>query len=1003
MKRRTIAIAVLALVVVVGVLLTARGRRRASGPTNAATTASTPSPGSAAPTPRARAAAMPDPRTLSPATLRGVVREPGGAPLAGAQVCTRWWADGLASADTREPVCVLTGADGAYRLAPLVPGRHQPSASAAGHLPRAYRAAVGRRDSIELVAGQVVDGIDFVLAPGGVEVVGVVNDVSGGPIADARVTISPSMSWSGGVSTGKTDGQGRFSLWAAPGAIDVSAAAEGYADGSAEAVAPARAVEVLLTPESGLGGVVVEAGSGQPVADVLVAVEGNGEGSGPSFGREASARTDRDGRFRLERLAPGRYKPTATGRGVYGEPVESVLLGLGQRRDDLRIEVHPARVVTGRIEIDDGGPRTPCTDGALGLTGQGAGRNEYARVDGQGRVELVAIRPGTYDVTVRCDGYLEQDHYPPVVVGDADVAGLVWTVSSGGSIRGTVRTADGTPVADVEVGAQTVGGAARGQRSWGGDLTRDDGTFLLTGLVAGDYELRIWSDGLRAPEPPPRAKVERGKETRADVVLPASGEIAGIVVEPDGTPVAGAEVNVVSRGRAFFGGSRARAGEDGRFVVRGVEPGERRVVASRGWGDPLRKPGTTDDDLQGERVKVVAGKAASVRLVVEARGGRITGTVRDEGGQPVVDAWVVTSRESDAAGALAGSAARETRWAWARGDRPVVTDQGGAFTVGSLAPGRHVVRAYRRGGGEAVAEHVEVGATVALVIRATGSIAGAVTTAAGAPVEELQVSVRDPASGVARSESFYRTGGRFALHDLPAGTFAITATAPGGRALQEVTLGAGEDKAGLALVLATNLTVTGRFVDLDSGAPVPGLMARVQPRKGDTGSFVFGSGQGGERKHISGDDGRFEVAEAAPGKDYLIGFPTDFANGAYGFVRQPIEVAGSGTIDLGDVPAVRRRLAQGEVRGDLGLRWLELPPDTEPEAYRLEVSHVRAGGPAAAAGVKAGDVVVAVDGRDVRGARSALAYTLLAVPVGTKLTLGLARGDTVEVTAGPPP
>lgn len=49
-----------------------------------------------------------------------------------------------------------------------------------------------------------------------------------------------------------------------------------------------------------------------------------------------------------------------------------------------------------------------------------------------------------------------------------------------------------------------------------------------------------------------------------------------------------------------------------------------------------------------------------------------------------------------------------------------------------------------------------------------------------------------------------------------------------------------------------------------------------------------------------------------------------------------------------------------------------------------------------------GDVIVAVDGHDVRGPRSTLAHALLRVPVGTAVKLGLARGLTVTVTTGLP-
>jgi PDZ domain len=183
---------------------------------------------------------------------------------------------------------------------------------------------------------------------------------------------------------------------------------------------------------------------------------------------------------------------------------------------------------------------------------------------------------------------------------------------------------------------------------------------------------------------------------------------------------------------------------------------------------------------------------------------------------------------------------------------------------------------------------------------------------------------------------------------------------------------------------------------------VAGIMVRVTARKGGDNSFSFDN-TGGPRKEVSDADGRFEVADAPSGKATLSGFPIDFSDSDYDFVFKPIEVVGTGVSEVGDVPAIKRRVKRGEPAGELGLSFVQMPPDLEPGQYELKVSRVRPGSPAAAVGIAAGDVVVAVDGHDVRGERVAMGWTLMNVAVGAKVRLGLARGVTVEVTAGPPP
>ena len=89
--------------------------------------------------------------------------------------------------------------------------------------------------------------------------------------------------------------------------------------------------------------------------------------------------------------------------------------------------------------------------------------------------------------------------------------------------------------------------------------------------------------------------------------------------------------------------------------------------------------------------------------------------------------------------------------------------------------------------------------------------------------------------------------------------------------------------------------------------------------------------------------------------------------------------AAAGSISIDPIPAV----AQGDLPGGI-------------------VAFVRPGGPAAQAGLQAGDEIVSVDGHDVTGVNGYLYYTLTAVKAGTRVRVGLARGVSVEVTASKP-
>jgi C-terminal processing protease CtpA/Prc len=134
----------------------------------------------------------------------------------------------------------------------------------------------------------------------------------------------------------------------------------------------------------------------------------------------------------------------------------------------------------------------------------------------------------------------------------------------------------------------------------------------------------------------------------------------------------------------------------------------------------------------------------------------------------------------------------------------------------------------------------------------------------------------------------------------------------------------------------------------------------------------------------------------------LRGFPKDFRDSDYVGIQMPRTVTGTGTVDIGDLVALKRRVKQGEPVGELGLEFADDPPGTPLDARIFKVRTIDPQGPAAKSGITVGDIVVSVDGVDVTGASAGSAWTLLRAPPGTKLALGLQRGATVAITLAAP-
>jgi hypothetical protein len=237
------------------------------------------------------------------------------------------------------------------------------------------------------------------------------------------------------------------------------------------------------------------------------------------------------------------------------------------------------------------------------------------------------------------------------------------------------------------------------------------------------------------------------------------------------------------------------------------------------------------------------------------------------------------------------------------------------------------------------------------------------------------------------------------MRDLPAGTFLVSADSSAGRVTATVTLAAGESKTDLVLGLEGKVTIKGRIVEIGTQKPVPGLSAMAQPVKGGADMMMTG---GGDKQNISGDDGRFTIEGAPTGKIWVSAWPLDWEASPYAWSSTYVEVASTNVVDIGDIEVMRKRKKSSEPDGDLGFTTVEQPPDLDPKLAELEVAHVRPGGPAARAGLVAGDLVTTIDGLDVKGVHLRRAWVLMDVKEGASVTFGLARGASVKITAGPP-
>jgi protocatechuate 3,4-dioxygenase beta subunit len=611
------------------------------------------------------------------------------------------------------------------------------------------------------------------------------------------------------------------------------------------------------------------------------------------------------------------------------------------------------------------------------------------------------VLPGDYQVEVRCRGFVSAERYERVKVVDKSVTGLRWDVSKGQSIRGEVVLADGKPAPKMHLSASlkpdpSQPRAHQTANVWGPE-TDAQGRFELAGLLPGTYELSVdsWGRPQATPAKPTIVEVPKGKDaTGVRIELPATGEVRGSVRDQKGNPIGGAKIGASDGVHWQF----ETAADDGTFHFRSLAGGDYRITARLGWwGETMRAPGTSDDDVQGERVEVREGKVATVKLVVESASGRITGVVRDEDGGPVADAFIEATRESESAATSAGSGVRQGRWGEFF-EKPNLTDQDGKFTLERLPTGKHTLRAHRKGGGEGIVEHVELGSDVVVTIASAGRMAGTVSVRGGAAPDEFTIVAIDETTGFRRSDQFYRTGGAWSLPELPPGQYKVSVGAGAGTAEVQAAMSAGKDTTGVRIELAPKVTVRGTVVDTD-GKPIAGLQVYVAA----PGTWSS-SGGDEDKRYVTDEQGRYEVANAPSGKVEVNVYPRSWGSDEFSWTTVPVTLSADAAVtELAPIKVARKRVKEGEASGDLGIKLKEPEPGADPLTRQLIVAHVRPGSPAAAAGLQIGDQITSVDGQDVTGANSYLYGALTDVLAGTTLTLGLANGKSASVTAGKAP
>jgi protocatechuate 3,4-dioxygenase beta subunit len=425
-------------------------------------------------------------------------------------------------------------------------------------------------------------------------------------------------------------------------------------------------------------------------------------------------------------------------------------------------------------------------------------------------------------------------------------------VAPGGTIRGRVLDkTTGEPIAGAHL--RTFGGLDMELELFGTvpAVSAADGSFKLTGVaLAAHTILATHPDYVGDVDPGdlfggmgggsgggPPLFPEGSRDVEKDVELMPAEIVTGVVLAPDGSPVAGASVTETSDERMIFtqmlggGPGSATSDEHGAFALKGLRAGAEATVAAthRDYGPS-----------ESARVRAGAGESVTLRLAEPLT---IKGVVVDEKGAAVAGARVMATRAAEAGPPTpfdSGAA------------RPTVTDGEGRYLLRNVPAGNLVVTfdhpdfAILKTELSLAAAH-DLGRTV---LPRGASIGGEIVDADGKALASVSVHAwkRDAvdfgSGGRVNASAVTDDKGRFRMAGLADGEYQLRVWDQRYYSSENVAKSGGAD---VRIVLRAAGRLVGRVTA--RGVPVAGASVRAQraddfvgwARTGQDGGFVMES------------------------------------------------------------------------------------------------------------------------------------------------------------------
>ena len=594
--------------------------------------------------------------------IRGLIVDANRRPLAGARVGLRiGYLSGVLSRERKTPIHAKTDASGKFEIRRIKPAEYVARVD--------HERFMRHEQKVPLGEGDWVD-VGTITLEAGRELRGVVVDDRGRGVSGAKISYQHESSFEGNkvhyFATDRaveSDARGEFELLGLPNKVKLLVEADGFVPLRDFAVGDEEArIRVTLERVQGISGIVK--GHGEHKAKVWLLAQPR-PGAMVDFDRRRSVDVQEDGRFSFSKVRAGKYRLIADAPGFGTSRVRRISVREGESQtEDLEIKEGPKL----RVRVSDASNKPisganvelrldPSQD--LGpdvqIEGTLSGPARKQQTSSEGEATLAGLWQGRAALRVTHPDFLTYDRPQLRVAGGERIVDV--RLERGGWIEGVVFAADGEAVrkAYVEVvekrEAPASGTRVRVRR--GGPAptrsvrTDDHGNFKAGPFKPGLYKVMArkkpggWSVGGGASvrfsnfsddaDAETEARVAAGDTSKVELRIAAPGAVEG-VVRYQGRTIAGARVFARRKTddgehdsmRAMFGGKKAVADKQGKYLFADLKPGKWLVSVK-----PPKGPVATD------AVELDVRSGAPTRKDLELGGGRIKGRVEIAGGQRV--------------------------------------------------------------------------------------------------------------------------------------------------------------------------------------------------------------------------------------------------------------------------------------------------------------------------------------------------------------------------------